>query len=141
MEALRLALMVWISGVTGLLVPAELPQVVYASDEQLCEVYTGKDCPADASTTIVALYHRVKHTMYLPDEFDVGHPYYISVLVHELTHHMQSCSDRQYPCVGAIEREAYAAGFKWLESMGLDALAVSKLDMLSLIHYTSCRRG
>ena len=56
-------------------------------------------------------------TIYLPDTFNLGHDDYI--LLHELVHHMQDESGREFTCLAEREREAYLLQTRFVEATGI----------------------
>lgn len=56
-------------------------------------------------------------TIYLPDTFKLGRDDYI--LLHELVHHMQDESGRNFGCLAEREREAYVLQTRFVEETGI----------------------
>lgn len=144
METLLTALMVWASAQTGLPVPDEHPRIHKADRCEINRLYY--DNPAlecdDDSLNVVAIYDPRFRTMYLPDTWGPDNLYHVSVLLHELVHHMQAeagigfdtvvCPGRQ------IEKPAYDAQIAFLEAAGVDAMETMNLNGLTLLFLTNC---
>jgi len=135
MKALLVALMIWIGGVTGMS-PREPPAIEYWTPAAMREA-TYPNLAPENTLTVVALYDRARKTMILPEGWVPDNAYNLSILVHELTHHMQG--DKEYPCPGAKESEAYDVQRRWLESMASDFHDTTHIGPLALMMLTDCR--
>jgi hypothetical protein len=62
----------------------------------------------------------------------------LSVLVHEMVHHLQNSAHVTYECPGARERLAYAAQDKWLKLFGRDLTSEFDIDAFTLKVTTTC---
>ena len=79
-----------------------------------------------------ALYDSVTGTIYLPEDWSASSPPDVSILVHELVHHIQSDSGATFACPQERERLAYRAQARWLgltdetmeQAFGLDAMTI-----------------
>jgi hypothetical protein len=96
------------------------------------------DAPLDAAKNIVALYDREKKTIYLPEGWTGRTPAELSVLVHEMVHHLQNLSGERYECPAAMEKPAYKAQAKWLEQFDRTLEGEFELDGLTLLVRTNC---
>lgn len=140
MKELLLALMVWISANTNYEFYREAPNVTYVSYETLHHMQFGDKVPFDKNKPIVdALYVFEQETIYLPLGFKPDSPTQLAVLVHELVHHIQTLSERKWPCPAAMELEAYSIQEKFLRSMGLE-LADMGTNWLFVAMVSMCRR-
>jgi hypothetical protein len=64
--------------------------------------------------------------------WDPSSPQAQSYLLHELVHHAQFLSGRNYPCHAAEEREAYTLQSKWLVEHGIKPLVTAAwIDKMS----------
>jgi hypothetical protein len=61
------------------------------------------------SREVVAVYDDSTKTIFLPDTWKGETPAELSVLVHEMVHHLQDSAGNKYNCAGAREQLAYAA--------------------------------
>jgi hypothetical protein len=95
------------------------------------------DAPLGAASNIVALYDDSKKTIYLPHGWR-GSPAELSVLVHELVHHLQNEAGMKFTCPGEREKLAYDAQAKWLALFGTTLQAEFDIDPLSLLVRTNC---
>jgi hypothetical protein len=62
----------------------------------------------------IALYDPLTATILLPDDWTGDTPAELSVLVHEMVHHLQYKKAFKYECPAAREELAYKAQEKWL---------------------------
>ena len=139
MESFALGLMVWISQVSGLPLPADTPEIERVDPARIATLASGPGA-ADPETEsgYLALYHADSQTVLLRRDWDMRDLRDRSVLVHELVHHMQAAAGREYVCKGAMEREAYEVQSAWLEARGADFYEVMKMNGLFLYAVTRC---
>lgn len=90
------------------------------------------------SRQAVALYDETTGTIYLTEGWDGKSPADLSVLVHEMVHHIQYKSKMRYACPAAREEPAYAAQDKWLTMFGGNLFDEFNLDTFTLKVSTSC---
>jgi hypothetical protein len=86
----------------------------------------------------VAVYSDATHTIYLPEGWTGGTPAELSVLVHELVHHVQNVGGLKYACPQEREKLAYMAQERWLGLFGHNLEADFELDAFSLLVKTRC---
>ena len=65
-------------------------------------------------------------------------PLELSVLVHEMVHHLQNFSGLRYACPQEREELAYSAQAKWLDQFGLNLIDAFELDTLTVLVRTKC---
>jgi hypothetical protein len=87
---------------------------------------------------IAAVYEDATRTIYLPEGWTGGTPAEVSVLVHEMVHHLQNAGGLKYECAGAREAVAYKAQQAWLARSGRDFFTEFDLDPMTLLVRTSC---
>jgi Domain of unknown function (DUF6647) len=92
--------------------------------------------PADRDT--VAVYSDSTRTIYLAEDWTGGTPAELSVLVHEMVHHLQSLAGLKYECPQAREELAYLAQERWLALFGRNLEQDFELDGFSLLVKTKC---
>lgn len=102
----------WVNQETGYQAPSQ--PVVLASEEKFKMVMKMR-----------GVHYADARAMYIPGmvildngSWEEDDPVQVSLLVHELVHHAQLYSKRQYPCAAAKEYEAYTIQNKWLEQHG-----------------------
>lgn len=87
---------------------------------------------------VVAVYDGATSTIYLPDGWTGGTPAELSVLVHEMVHHLQNVAQIVYDCPPQRETLAYEAQDKWLGLFGRSLLSDFEIDPLTLFLITRC---
>jgi hypothetical protein len=92
--------------------------------------------PSDRDT--VAVYSDSTRTIYLAENWTGSTPAELSVLVHEMVHHLQSLAGLKYECPQAREKLAYTAQERWLALFGHDLAQDFELDGFSLLAKTRC---
>jgi Domain of unknown function (DUF6647) len=99
------------------------------------------DTPAATASQlfdVVALYHDKKKTIYLADTWTGATATELSMLVHEIVHHLQNLGEIKYECPAAREKPAYLAQDEWLKRNGLDLEQAFELDKFTLLVKSSC---
>lgn len=87
---------------------------------------------------VVALYDDEQRTIYLADGWTGGSLADESVLVHEMTHHLQNSARLKFACAGAREKPAYLAQQKWLEAHASDLEQEFQIDMFTVVAMSAC---
>lgn len=146
MPELIAALMVWAHALTGLPVPAEMPTVVKTEPCEIQKIHSpGAECVTDdKSMRPVALYLHERGTILLPKDWDANDLGDVSMLLHEIVHHMQHKSGLtidNVACVGLqLERPAYEVQIAFLEAAGVDPWETMGLNEVMYWFITDCRR-
>ena len=105
--------------------------------EVLNAIYGSAASPGNGRKA-VAIYDDVTRTIFLPDGWTGRTQAELSVLVHEMVHHLQKEAGLIYPCPGASEKLAYEAQEKWLGLFGLDLASEFDIDPFTLLATTAC---
>ena len=135
MHGLVLSMVLWVSQQTGLPMPQHLPNVHILNDTTFCNIY-GKHCHAK-TVHPVAFYDHGE--IFLKEPFDPDSLPSLSILVHEIVHHLQTSAGWQYPCIPAGEPLAYNTQAKWLKSLGVqDPWSVMGIDRFTVIVVSLC---
>lgn len=87
---------------------------------------------------VVAAYDPLTQTIFLPERWTGSTPAELSVLVHEMVHHLQNVARLKYECVQASEELAYAAQDKWLGLFGRNLATDFEIDGFTLLVRTRC---
>lgn len=153
METLLTAIVTWLSLNFALPATQELPRIERASAERIAAVRHGgalaERAPAaaadaaapawlDQTRDIEALYEDATRTIYLPQGWTGATPAEVSVLVHEMVHHLQNVAGLKYECAQARERPAYAAQDAWLARSGRSLADEFELDPMTVLLRTRC---
>ena len=149
MQALLTVIVIWLSANFDLPTIHEHPRVEFLpaskiatlrhtarpSSGQLDE--TSAPAPAGQRAT-VAVYDDATKTISLPEGWTGSTPAEVSILVHEMVHHLQNLGKQRFECPQERERLAYAAQEKWLGLFGHDLLSDFEIDPFTLLVSTRC---
>ena len=151
MNALLLAIVVWLSANFNLPATHALPEVEYRSAAQIAALrYKGLAAPnfegnaasaqgeRQGERQVVAIYDDRKRTIYLPEGWSADNPANLSVLVHEMVHHLQNVAGEKYSCPQEREDLAYTAQQRWLELFGHNLEGDFEIDPFTLLLSTKC---
>ena len=149
--ALLAAIAAWLSASFGLAPTDEPPHVLYVSQQALVVVrhadvaadrWSGGGSSGDAEPgalpEILAVYDGPSRTIYLLRGWSARDPADLSVLVHEMVHHMQNLAGLGYACPEAREALAFEAQERWLARFGRDLSTDFDLDAFSILARTQC---
>ena len=137
MNELVAVLVLWLSVTFGLPETNEFPEVRFTHPAELTVIRYGHPL-ARVRADVVALYHDRSETILLSEGWDSSSPADVSVLVHELVHHLQNKAGRKYRCPEARERLAYAAQVRWLALLGRNLKDEFGIDAMTLKLRTTC---
>jgi hypothetical protein len=87
---------------------------------------------------VVSLYSNETKTIYLLDGWKGKTPGELSMLVHEMVHHLQSVGQIKFACPQEREKLAYKAQDDWLGLFGRDLMQDFQIDPFSLLVKTNC---
>ncbi|MCV0397299.1 MAG: hypothetical protein K5872_19395 [Rhizobiaceae bacterium] len=87
---------------------------------------------------VVAVYEPLTRTTVLSDRWRADHVADLSVLVHELVHHLQRETDAEHRCPEEGEALAYEAQERWLAQFGTSLEAAFGIDAFTLAMRTRC---
>lgn len=148
MDALLTAIMLWLSANFGLPVIHEHPQVAFVPASQITALrHNGsagserESAHADGDSNpreVVAVYDDKRKVIFLREGFSLGTPAELSVLVHEMVHHLQNVGGLRFECPQAREDVAYKAQNRWLGLFGRDLEADFDIDAFTLLVTTRC---
>src|SRR5262245_41895380 len=149
MQALLTVIVIWLSANFDLPTIHEHPRVEFLpaskiatlrhtarpSSGQLDE--TGAPTQAGQRATM-AVYDDATKTISLPEDWTGSTPAEVSILVHEMVHHLQNLGKQRFECPQERERLAYAAQEKWLGLFGHDLMSDFEIDPFTLLVSTRC---
>ena len=138
--ALLEAIAAWLASEFALPAMADAPAVELAAPRRMIEVRLGGGPPASFTPDLVAAYDDRTRTIYLPRRWTGGTAAELSVLVHEMVHHLQSSAGARFECAEAREKTAYEAQARWLAAFGSGLEAEFGVDPLTLLVRTRCFR-
>lgn len=144
-ETLVAAVIGWAAADMGLPVPVELPRLVFIDPSRMLnelaaqrrEFEAGSDRPT-GTPQVVAFYNTRTRTLYLPAGWTGDSPVELSILVHELVHHLQDVHGQRFACPAEREEQAYATQARWLEMFGEDLESAFGINSLALLVRTRC---
>ena len=87
---------------------------------------------------VLAVYHDTTKTIFLPKSWTGTTAAELSILVHEMVHHLQNLAKLKYECPAAREKLAYQAQDQWLRQFGRDLEKEFGIDRLTLLVTSSC---
>jgi hypothetical protein len=93
---------------------------------------------AENREDMIAVYDDEMKTIYLPKNWTGSTPAELSILVHEMVHHLQGATRTRYECPQAREQLAYVAQEKWLRLFERDLKSEVEIDPLTLAISTRC---
>lgn len=145
MNELLTVIATWISLTTGLPPAEQHPTVVFVPEAGLSEVRatlaasaTGKPAAPVAQGAVHGFYDDASGAIYLPKGWSAASALDVSLLVHEMVHHLQRVSGTSYPCPQAREAPAYEAQKAWLAGFGIDMMEAFELDPMTMLLRTRC---
>jgi len=153
METLLTAIVTWLAINAGLPAIYNHPQIELVSPEAMHAVrYEGLRAGQRAHAArhegdagrqggpaeVEAQYDDSTRTIYLSEGWTGRSPAELSVLVHEMVHHLQNAAGLKYECAQAREKPAYDAQDRWLALFGRNLIAEFKLDPMTVLVRTNC---
>lgn len=138
LDALLRAVTVWVASELELPVPPTLPTVVFTSPRSMVEMRYGM--AANDQLRVTALYHARTQRIFLADDWTGETQKELSVLVHEMVHHVEAQAGVQFICPNQRERSAYQLQERWLAQFGIDFLSTFNTDRRRLARNISCYR-
>jgi Domain of unknown function (DUF6647) len=94
--------------------------------------------PLSGVSELAAVYNDANRTMYLSEGWTGVTFADLSILVHEMVHHLQNVGQLKYTCPQAREAVAFAAQERWLRLSGRTLESEFGIDKLTLLVRTNC---
>lgn len=94
--------------------------------------------PASQIPEVIAVYDDDKHTIFLPEGWSGSTPAELSVLVHEMVHHLQNVDGLKFECPAAREKPAYLAQDQWLKQFGQTLEDDFEVDLFTIVVKSAC---
>lgn len=151
MDALLVAIAVWLSVNTSLPENFDPPTVRFASPVEITALRHGHGrnarteppttpttSSASAGRSVVAVYDDRHGMIVLPTGWTGKTAADLSVLVHEMVHHFQAAAGLRYACAAEREQAAYDAQEKWLAFFDSNLEREFGIDPLTLLATTRC---
>lgn len=153
MQALLTVIVTWLSINFGLPAIYEHPNVEFASAGEMMAIrharavsrqpggaspQAGLPAPEASGHDMQAIYDDQSRTVYLLEGWTGTSPAEVSVLVHEMVHHLQNVAGLRYNCAEDREKPAYRAQARWLELFGKSLAKEFQLDPMTILVRTNC---
>jgi hypothetical protein len=141
MTALLTTIVLWLSLNFGLPASLDHPAIEIVPPARITALrYKGLAgvVPASDDRKVVAVYDSINRTIYLPQGWTGSSPAELSVLVHEMVHHLQTVAQQKFACPQEREELAYKAQDHWLRLFGRELLQEFELDAMTLLVTTKC---
>jgi hypothetical protein len=142
MEGLLTAIVLWLSSNFTLPASFDHPRVEFVSATKMAALLP-KDEQSDVSSIqsaseILSLYNNETKTIFLPDGWQGKTPAELSILVHEMVHHLQNVGQLKFTCPQEREELAYLAQERWLNLFGRDLLRDFQMDSFTILVKSKC---
>ncbi len=137
MKELLTAIVTWLSINFGLPATDDHPAIEFRSASQIADSRYGT-MQRHMQPEIIAAYDDATRTILLPDDWAANTPADLSILVHEMVHHLQNVAKLQYECPASREKDAYRAQEAWLRLFGRSLLSEFEIDRMTLKLTTEC---
>jgi len=147
------AIATWLANGYGLPALSDPPEIKFVPAAKIVALRNG-DRPGEAkpdraaaavaaanarhASDAVAVYLDAQRTIYLAQGWTGRTPAELSVLVHEMVHHLQNLSGENFDCPQSREKLAYAAQRDWLKMFGRDFHREFGSDPMTLLLRSSC---
>ena len=152
MQALLTATILWLAANFALPATTDLPAIRFVPPIEIAFLHHGAftaegqrqvlaaaaALPPGERREVVSAYDDRRRTIILPLGWQGATPAELSVLVHEMVHHLQTVAGLRYPCSEAREKLAYAAQDKWLGLFGQSLESEFRIDAFTLLATTEC---
>jgi Domain of unknown function (DUF6647) len=145
MEPLLSAIVLWLSVNFDLPGIQDHPRVEFVPATKIVALryggFVGRLPDAGAAPgqpSVVAVYHHATRTIYLPEGWTGNSAAELSILVHEMVHHLQDIGKLKFECPQEREQLAYKAQERWLGLFGRDLLRDFELDSFTILVSTRC---
>ena len=144
MDALLIAMMLWLSANFDLATVQEVPRIKYAPAAAMASLRHDNASSANpnaadsADPDTLAVYRDDTKTIYLRQDWKGNTAADLSILLHELVHHMQNVGKLRFECLQQREQLAYQAQDRWLGLFGTDLQREFALDAFTVLVKSSC---
>lgn len=149
METVLTLIVAWLSANFALPESHSHPQIILVATETMQAErlhvagrrqpeYSRTSAAATSTPQVEAFYDDTTNTIYLPRDWSGNTPAELSVLVHEMVHHLQSVAGLKYACPQEREKVAYLAQDKWLGQFGLNLVDEFELNAMTVLVRTNC---
>ncbi len=127
----------WLDARYQLGFPSSPPDIIALPQAELAARRYGEGSPA-APDDIVALYDKEARAILVSSDWSAGSFAELSILVHEMVHHLQDESGMVFACPAQREKLAYHAQDEWLKLFDQDLEAAFGIDPALILVATAC---
>jgi len=127
----------WLSANFDLPAASRLPRVQITAAKRIAATRYGS-VPPDRRRDVIAIYDDKSETIRVAEGWTGRTHADISIIVHEMVHHLQNLDRRSHPCPQAREKLAYAAQEKWLRLFHRSLASEFDIDAVTLKLSTTC---
>jgi len=113
-------------------------QALFGPTRREAAVAAARDLRVKGMRELVAFYNDRTRTIYLPSEWTGRSAADLSILVHEMVHHLRNVSGMTYECAMGREKIAYRAQNKWLSLSDRSLAGEFGIDAMTMLVTTSC---
>jgi hypothetical protein len=131
------AIVLWLTANFDLPAPAQGPALASVAEADLVAMHYGPEASVPPGM-VVAIYDDTARTIYLSDGWTGRTPADLSVLVHEMVHHLQAAAGMRFACPAEREVVAYEAQDAWLSLFGETLESAFGIDAASRLVATVC---
>jgi uncharacterized protein DUF6647 len=144
MEKLLTAIVLWLS--SNFALPADLdhPRVEFVPAIKMAAMMP-KDggrqsdiASIQSASEILSLYNNETKTIFLLNVWEGKTPAELSILVHEMVHHLQNIGQLKFACPEEREEIAYLAQERWLNLFGRDLARDFQMDPFTILVMSKC---
>jgi hypothetical protein len=137
------ALVVWLSRNFALPARFEHPTIRFVPAQAIVAIRYAAllNDPTKAAAVqgdVVSVYNMETHTIHMRDDWKGVTPAEVSVLVHEMVHHLQALARLKFACPQEREQVAFQAQQRWLNAFDTDLEREFELDPFSLLVNSNC---
>jgi hypothetical protein len=144
MKALLTAISMWLSINFPLPANPNHPTIKFVSAAEMIaplkknQFRTGDISASEISSDIVSLYSNESKTIFLLDGWTGKTPAELSILVHEMVHHLQNVGQLKFACPEEREELAYKAQDSWLHLFRRDLESDFQMDPFTILVKSKC---
>lgn len=92
----------------------------------------------DEHPSVIAFYDDDRRTIFLTEGWSAAYPKDVSVLVHEMVHHLQNLDGSKFACPAERERLAFRAQDAWLKQFQTTLANEFAIDPMTPLVRTNC---
>jgi hypothetical protein len=153
MEPLLTTIVLWLAVNFGLTASYEHPRVEFVPPAKMAEVRynrlaavrpqrfaseAGRSAPPEIGQDVNAIYDDFSRIVYLRERWNSASPADVSVLVHEMVHHLQNIAGEKFLCPQEREKDAYRAQRAWLALFDRTIEQEFEIDPMTVLVRTNC---